>query len=118
MGKFSKDKGKRGELEFAHECQANGIRAYRGAQVAGKACNGTDQAAPDVITPEIPVSWEVKRTEALSIYKAMEQCVADAEEGDLPIVSHRRNGEEWLCILRASDLLPLLKNYFIGQPIE
>lgn len=54
---------------------------------------------------------EVKRTEKINIYKAMEQAIGDA--GDkIPYVAHRRNRGEWLIILRADDFMKiLLKKY-------
>lgn len=53
------------------------------------------------------VHFEVKRTESLSIYTAMAQAMIDCG-AKVPVVAHRRNNKDWLCVLRADDLLDLL----------
>ena len=68
MGKASRDKGKRGEREVAEFLRDHGIPARRGVQYAG----GAD--SPDVIGFE-GVHIEVKRTEALRLYPALEQAL-------------------------------------------
>jgi len=105
MGKKSKDKGKRGELELAAELRKLfGIEARRGVQYQG----GKD--SPDVITDIPNIHVEVKRTERLSLYPAMKQATKDA--GDkLPIVFHRQNREGWLAIIRLNDLPELIERF-------
>ena len=49
------------------------------------------------------VHLEVKRVEKGNPYAWMAQAVRDAGP-KLPIVLHRRNGEEWLAIVRLSDV--------------
>lgn len=104
-GKSARNKGKRGELEFASLCRAHGFDANRTAQ-----CRGNTGKAGDV--EGIPgVHIEVKRTEALRLYEAMAQSIRDAEaggRGEMPIVAHRRNGEDWLIVLQAEDFFRLL----------
>jgi Holliday junction resolvase len=100
----SKQKGKRGELELAHWLTDRGYPARRGQQFKG----GED--SPDVVCESLGfLNIECKRTERLKIYDAMKQSIADAGEDQTPIVFHRKNGEEWLTILRAEDLIKLLK---------
>ena len=99
----SRDKGKRGELELSHFLTDHGHPARRGQQFSG----GPD--SPDVICKSLPFHFEVKRTECLSLYPAMQQAANDAGEGSVPMVIHRRNRREWLAILRLDDLLELLK---------
>ena len=97
----SRDKGKRGELEFSRLCKAHGYDARRGQQFCG--LNGD----ADVIgLPGIHV--EVKRVEKLNIYDAMRQAVADARPGETPIVAHRRNNHRWLITMDADDWFLLL----------
>lgn len=114
-----KQKGKRGELEFAALVTAHLTPARRGQQFCG--ANGD----PDVICEGIPVHFEVKRSERLNIHSAMARAVQDAASREnavtglteplngksriTPVVAHRRNRGEWLCTLRAEDLLPLLR---------
>lgn len=100
MGKASRNKGKRGELECAALMRAHGFDAKRGVQYHG----GPD--SPDVTG--IPgVHVEVKRTESLNLYGALEQSKADAAEGEIPVVMHRRNRREWVAIMRGDDFLDM-----------
>ena len=102
-GRKSRDKGKRGERELAGVFQLLfGIDARRGVQY----CGGAE--SPDVITDFADIHVEVKRTEKLSLYPAMEQAMADAGE-KIPVVCHRRNGKEWLAIIRLGDLPDLVE---------
>ena len=96
--KNSRAKGQRGELELAAELQRLfGVNARRGQQYSG----GAD--SPDVITDFDGVHFEVKRTERLSLYPAMQQAVNDAGK-KIPVVCHRQNREEWLVVVRLTDL--------------
>ena len=98
----SRRKGKVGELELAAELvRLFGCDARRGRQYCGT------PESPDVISTIPGVYWECKRTEALSLYSAMEQAGNDAGVGDVPVICHRRNNREWLAICRLVDL-PLL----------
>ena len=94
-------KGKAGELEAVALLKDYGFEARRGQQYAG----GGD--SPDVVHNIPGYHIEVKRTETLSIYKAMEQARRDGGS-KIPLVLHRRNGKEWLAILPAKDLLYLI----------
>jgi Holliday junction resolvase len=98
----SRAKGARGERELAHFLQSHGFAARRGLQN----CGGSD--SPDV-KHDIPgIHIECKRTETISLYPAMAQAIRDAGKALTPTVWHRRNGNEWLVILRAEDFLRLL----------
>ena len=98
MAKLSRDKGKRGERELAKILREHGIDARRGQQFCGK--NGD----ADVIG--IPgVHIECKRVERLNIHDAMKQSIHDARPGELPIVAHRKNKEQWLVTMRLEDWL-------------
>ena len=102
MGSKSRRKGAVGEREAAAELtRLFGCEAHRGRQYSG----GDD--SPDVKHSIAGVHVEVKRTECLSAYKAIEQAVADA--GDkIPIVLHRRNNKPWLAVVRLDDLPALV----------
>lgn len=100
MGKMSRDKGKRGELELANLLRLHGYDARRGQQFSG--ANGD----PDVVgLPGIHI--EVKRVEKLNLYQAMEQAKSDAREDEAPAVFHRRNGKYWLVTMELEDWLSL-----------
>jgi len=104
MGKLSKEKGKRGEREFAAFLSSHGFKAIRGQQYRG----GPD--SPDVMCSALPFHIEVKRAERLSIYKAMDKVTSEAPPGKIPLIAHRQNGKRWLCILDAADLLKLTQS--------
>jgi len=97
----SKDKGKRGEREFAELLRKNGIDARRGVQYSG------NPESPDVVTELKDYHFEVKRTEKFNLYKAMRQAIKDAGE-KIPIVAHRQNKENWVVILKAQDFIKLV----------
>ncbi len=93
----SKQKGNRGEREFAEWLRDNlGIEARRGQQYSGS------PESPDVVS-DLPIHIEVKRVERLNLSEAMRQAIRDC--GDYaPIVAHRRNREDWMITMRADDL--------------
>lgn len=89
----SRQKGKRGERELARKLNELGFETRRSVQYCG--ANGD----ADVIgIPGIHI--ECKRVENLNIHKAMAQAIADAREGETPVVFHRKNGGEWLVTMR------------------
>lgn len=98
----SKKKGSRGELEFSNLCKSKGFETRRGQQYCG--ANGDAD-----VTGIDGLHIEVKRVEALNVSKAMKQAIEDAREQEVPIVAHRKNNEEWLITLRATDFLELYK---------
>lgn len=102
MGRMSRNKGKVGEREVAELLRSHGFAARRGIQFAG----GPD--SPDVIgLPGAHI--EVKRTESLRLYPALEQAMQDRKQGDLATVWHRQNGRSWVVILPVEDFLSLYK---------
>lgn len=109
MGKTSREKGKRGEREFAALCREYGYNARRGQQYCG--IEGEDVVG----LPGIHV--EVKRTEQLRIYDAIDQARRDAKD-KIPIVAHRRNKCDWLIIMRAEDWFELYREWEAGQTLK
>ena len=107
-GKKSRDKGARGEREWAKIlAELFGCDdAHRGRQCHG----GPD--SPDVAKGIPGTHAEVKRTEKLSLYAAMSQAFDDAGD-DVPYVAHRRNNEDWLVIVRADDLAELATQIYL-----
>ena len=82
MGKSQRDKGKRGEREAA-KVLSNllGVDVTRSQQYKGNA------GAADLDSP-LGLHFEVKRTERLNLYDAMEQADDDAGEGVNARVMH------------------------------
>ena len=111
MGKAQREKGKRGEREFASLCRSYGYQARRGQQYAG--ANGD---ADVVGLPGIHV--EVKRVERLDLLGAMSQSKADAKGDELPIVAHRRNNAGWLITMDAEDWFTIFNQFFSQQQIQ
>lgn len=91
MAKSSRDKGKRGELEWCTVLRSNGFEAHRGVQYQG------GPKSPDVVCPDLQfLHPEVKRVERLNIYDAIAQATRDAGADQYPYVAHRRNNHAWL----------------------
>ena len=103
MGKPSRDKGQRGEREFAAFLRDQGYDARRGVQFSG----GPD--SPDIVCEALPIHWEVKRVERLQWQSAYDQATAEKGEGETPIVAHKRNHGEWMVTLKAADFFRLLR---------
>lgn len=98
MGLRSRNKGKLGEREAAAEIRRLfGVEARRGRQYCGS------DGAPDIVTGLDGVHFEVKRTEGLRLYPALDQAIGDAGN-KLPVVLHRANNQPWVAIVRLDDL--------------
>jgi len=107
MGLRSRNKGKRGELQFSKVLKKRGFAAHRGAQNAGRTKGG--EVAPDIYSTVPNTHFEVKYVEKLNIYKAMEQAKGDAADGVVPVVAHRKNREDWLITMSVEDYLDLVE---------
>lgn len=66
---------------------------------------------PDIVCPVLPIHWEVKRHETLSI----NQWFAQAEEyashligKKFPVVVYRQSRHPWMVTLKAKDFMQLL----------
>jgi len=96
----SRSKGARGEREAAKEwSKYTGLTSRRGQQFSGS------PDSPDVVT-ERDIHLEVKRCERGNPYDWMHQASQDC--GDkVPVVLHRRNQQDWLAIVRLSDVTRL-----------
>ena len=107
-GRMSRNKGKRGEREVAQLLRDHGIPARRGVQYAG----GND--SPDVVGLD-GVHIEVKRSETLALYPALDQARPDARPGDIATVWHRRSGRRWVVVLHAEDFIALMRTLRAGN---
>lgn len=103
MGKInSRQKGARGERELAALLTSLGIPARRGQQFSG--LEGKDV----VCDFDVPLHVECKRTETLSVYKAVAQCERDAAENEIAFVAHRRSNQKWLAIVDLQIFVKML----------
>lgn len=100
----SKRKGKVGELEASKEWgRVMKCEARRGQQFSGS------QESPDVVHNIDGLHLEIKRTEKIQVYPAMEQSKQDAGD-DLPIVLTRRNQKPWVFCCYLNDLPAIIDN--------
>lgn len=107
MGSKSRDKGQRGEREAAAEL----ARLFHCEACRGRQYQGGDDS-PDVKHSIHGVHFEVKRTEKLQLWKAVEQAV-DERGGNIPVVLHRPNGKPWLAIVPLDQLPALVVKLYL-----
>ena len=106
IGKMSKRKGKVGEREVVALIRTHGFEARRGQQHRG------GPGSPDVIHNIPNLHVEVKRTEVLSLYPALEQASRDATGGtDAPVIFHRRSRKPYVVIMDANDFLKIMEKF-------
>lgn len=106
----SRQKGARGEREWAQYLTEQGFKAHRGVQYQGS------PDSPDVVCSQLDAyHFEVKRREAGNPYVWLKQAVNESG-GKVPVVAHRRNGEAWMVIMRAEDLLKILVHNPVANP--
>lgn len=98
----SRSKGKRGEQEFINEH----LRPFWPA-----ACRNIDQFGDDKrdCLNVGGVHWQIKRTETLRVWDAINQAGTEATPTDMPVVAFRRNRSKWYCIVEADELVALLR---------
>lgn len=103
IGRRSKRKGKRGELDAVRAWkQTVGLNARRSRQYAGT------PESPDLELGLPGVYAECRRRERLNVSEAMAR-VAEEAEGLLPLLVHRTNRHPWLVTMRLSDLKTLAR---------
>lgn len=97
----SRAKGKAGELEFIREHLAEfwpdakrNLDQFKGD---GRDCLDAGD-----------FHWQVKRTERLAVWSAIEQSESEAQDGRVPLVAFRRNRSPWYVVGRAGLLVPML----------
>ena len=105
IGRASKQKGARFELEIAHYFRDNGYpEACRTAQRAGKGNGKADVEG-------VPGLWiECKHQEKMQLYPWMNQAVRDCtakNTGDIPVVVHKQNRKETLVTMSIDDFIQI-----------
>lgn len=96
----SKQKGARFERQLAGMLRAEGYDARRGQQYCG--ANGD---ADVVGLPGIHI--EAKHQEKMQLYDWMSQAKADAKDGELPAVFHKKNNHAVLVSMEFDDFMKL-----------
>lgn len=109
IGRASKAKGARFELEIAHYLQNHGYPdAHRTAQHCGKTGDAGDVEG----VPHLHI--ECKHVEKLNLYNAYHQAVRDnsaKNAGDIPIVIHKKNREAVMVSLSLDDFMKIFSTY-------
>ncbi len=109
VGRASKQKGARFELEIAHFLQAHGYPdAHRTAQHCGKTGDVGDVEGIEGL------HIECKHVERLNLYNAYHQSVRDnnaKNNSDIPIVVHKKNREMTLVTLSLDDFIEIFSTY-------
>lgn len=105
IGRASRQKGARFELEVAHYLQAHGYSdAHRTAQHCGKTGDAGDVEGVGGL------HVECKHVEKLNLYNAYHQAVRDSDangNGNIPVVIHKRNREETLVTLSLDNFIQI-----------
>ena len=109
IGRASKAKGARFELEIAHYFKDHGFPdAHRTAQHCGKTGDAGDvEGVPHL-------HMECKHVEKLNLYNAYHQAVRDnnaKNAGDIPIVVHKKNRETVMVSLSLDDFMKIFSTY-------
>lgn len=112
MGKFSREKGKRGERYVVNLFKEYGYNnAHRTAQFKGNTGQAADIEGIDYIHAE------VKFVEKLNLYNAMSQAKRDTK-GDIPVVFHKRNNENLLVTMDFKDWIELYNSYYSDMKLS
>lgn len=101
IGKRSRNKGKRRELELVHILNDEGFPVRRGYVF---------QHEPDIVGLE-GFHLEVKGVESLNVRKALKQSIEDAEKrkDGIPIVAWKKSHEPWTVTLLLDDFLQIIR---------
>lgn len=112
IGRASKRKGSRFELECAHYLQIHGYpSAHRTAQHCGKTGDAGD------VEGVAGLHIECKHVEKLNLYAAYHQAARDSSangNGNIPVVIHKKNREETLVTLSIDDFIQIYSAYQNG----
>jgi len=101
----SRAKGKSGERAWTKVLLEAGYDARR----TGFHQSQQGHDAPDVTCKEIPIHWEVKRTEKCLILPWMAQSIGDAKDHEIPCVVWKKSHGQWLAIMPAKDLIKMVQ---------
>lgn len=115
MGKFSREKGKRGERYVVNKFKDYGYQVNRTAQFKGKTGQAGDIEGIDYIHAE------VKFVERLNLEEAMQQAIRDnlANGGEKhPAVFHKKSRSELQVTMRFDDWIELYHSYYSDMKLK
>lgn len=101
MGRFSREKGKRGEREVAKLFSDFGLPARRTAQYCGRNNDSSDVKVEDL--PQLYV--ECKLGYSKQIHDWFERAFEDAGADMIPIIFHKCDHGRWLATVDAAWLI-------------
>lgn len=109
MPVHSKNKGAAFERKVAGILKEMGITARRGQQFHGL-------EGKDVVSD---INWhiECKAVESLNVCKAFKQAKRDADEGETPVVIHKKNLQPILITMELADFEKAAKEFFKAKNI-
>lgn len=100
----SRRKGSRGEREACAAWEkVFGVPLRRSQQYCGRTGD-----APDIIGHD-GIAFEVKRRNRLNIHEAINKLCAEANNGDVPVLLHRKDNEDWLVTVKLEFLPDLMR---------
>ncbi len=111
MGRRSRNKGKRGEREWAHYLAERGVK---NAKRTGWMQSRGSAEQPDVTHPFFAA--EVKRHKSFvpkRLLAALDQARSAAKDDEVPYVAARNDGGEWVVAMGAEDFAELARVYSI-----
>lgn len=108
----SREKGKRFERDLAKKLREHGYTdCRRGQQYSG--------ASGDADVVGIPyIHIEAKAREQMQLYQWMSQAKADAKDGLIPAVFHKKNNCKILVTLEFDDFMEIYKEYESGRKLK
>ena len=98
----SRRKGAEGERSLAKFLRESG---YENARRSVQYCGANGDA--DIVEAIPGIHIECKRVERLNLDAALDQSVRDARAGEVPVVVHRKNRQEWRITLKLDDFLKI-----------
>lgn len=110
----SKQKGSKGEREWAKFCREQGYDVRRSQQY-----NGMAEGEGDCVgLPHI--YQEVKRVQNINVTAVMERVIQDAGDGDMwiPIVAWRKDRGRWYVAMKAEDWFMMYREWEAGEGEE
>jgi len=102
MGRASREKGRKGELEVVRL-----LHTY-GWPDAERTSNGRAQGSCDIAHGPSACVMEVRRQEAVNVPKGMREVTARCAAHEVPILAHRPSRSPWLATVELDVLLALL----------
>jgi Holliday junction resolvase len=120
MGRMQRNKGAAGERELAKRlCSVLGLpegSIYRSRQFCGSGGDHGDVLGADGVLDSLHVECKRQESGTTTLYKWLEQAIADAGKGQIPVVMHRMNLRQWIIVLELDDLANLA--YAIVRIVE